>query len=213
MFIDPFKFGSGVIILPTRVGFTQTSATSSSPTVITKSNLGSLSNGDLLIFSTWTAALEVPTTPSGLNVELPDTAGNTGFSLYTRIINGSEPSSWTFNYSTPGSKNAVCVAYRGATGIDIIGTMVDQNNGVSNTITASSITTTQPGILMFASAVESNTSITTPPSGMTEIDEIDAPGLNSVIYEQDNPTIGSTGTKSMTWGINSPKSAILFQIY
>lgn len=172
-------------------------------------------DGDLLILfaaDTGTA----PSLPSGWTSRKTYAGGN--YLLVCTKIASSEPSS----YAVTNSDLLAMVAYRNATGMDVVGSFYE-TTGSSTTILAPSITTTRSGILLgFYALMEAlNRSLfSATVSGMSRVaynaDVATGSDFNSLAIYAQAQTVGATGDKNLQTNLSSFSMTgygLLMQIY
>ena len=118
--------------------------------------------------------------PSGWTEVRLDINGNTiRQGVYVHVAGGSEPASYTFDFSKAHSAAGGIVAFSGVDGSNPVDAHDGQINASSTSITAPSITTTGPDrMLVGFFGIPSLTSMT-PPGGMTERIDVAAPSTNT----------------------------------
>lgn len=144
---------------------------------------------------------------------LPDSGGATGY-IYTRIADGTEPSSYTFTFHDYRMGSGGIVAYTGVKNIlpiDVSSAAVATSTTMP---TASSIDTiySHPWLLWFLAARDNaGTDTATVPSGMTQRWRVNsaAPGALSMLADQVFSGPGSSGAKA---GAVSPAATTVAQM-
>ena len=138
------------------------------------------------------------TPPSGWQlVRRDNTTGSIGVAIYYKVAGSSEPSSYSFSFSSYDDASGGIAAYSGVDTASPIDASSGKYNSDSSTMTAPSVTTTTPSdMLLFFGAVTTSASVT-PPSGMTEKWEAMNSGLTtSEMAQQLLTSSGSTGNKT-----------------
>ena len=147
-------------------------------------------------------------TVSGWTSQLQFRLTNPTISILTRVAS-SEPASYTLTGA--GGRVALMLAWRGgANTVDVVGAGV---NSVTNTRTASSVTTTVAAVLLGMWARDSATdTITSPPATMTQRGVTTANPNKLYAYSEVLTAAGVTGDRSATWNDSGSTSAVLMAI-
>lgn len=205
---------------PTQVGSTgdQTSLNVTKPT-------GTVEN-DVMVavvgLSAATGGTQTITAPSGW-VQITSTS-DSSFSQVTsfyKVATATEPSSYTFSWTTATRAALGLSSYDGVDTADVINVAGASNTGSGTAVTATGATTTVKGtwvVAAFASNDNTQNSYT-PPSGMTERVDVasttDGTGNNAVtlsLADVAQASSGATGDKTATVSASSDWSAHLFAL-
>ncbi len=138
------------------------------------------------------------TAPAGWTLVRQDTNGFTMTQAsFTHVVGSAEPASYTWALSSSQSASGAIIAYGGVRDVTPVDASGGQANASSTSVTAPSITTTNPGerlIGFFATAAATSF---TAPAGMTERADIASAGTYKVTLEgadATRSTAGATGT-------------------
>jgi hypothetical protein len=193
------------------VGFaTQSSKDGSTTSVLDPSGIG-IANGDLLlIVGLLRNSSYAVTFPAGFTNQTPGTI--TDFTHVGYKIASSESGSYTVTTNQSAARGNILVVLRNvgnAAGITFGG--VTLNGTVTHT--ASSISPTKSGALLMFSFVSATTglrTITTPPSGMTQVaywyDFASNQSPSAACYIQNPQAAGATGTRQIVWSSSASSS-------
>lgn len=157
-------------------------------------------------------------TPSGWVEAYRDwhpSSNASGIQIFTKIA-ASEPSSWAVTGNTSHIRLSAVLVFSDATGFNVAGGLARVNG--TATATASSITPTQPGVLIGVFSTESNQTVSSGPAGMTQqlASSGSGPNRGFAVYKAEGTPGGTpTGTKTLTWSAAGAGGirAMLFQIY
>jgi hypothetical protein len=180
----------------------------STATSVTVTAPASIQNGDLLVCFFYAAAQNATTLPTGFTSAYTDTASNPRINVGYKIAS-SESGNYTFSPASSANLSAAILVYRTAS-FNVVGTL---GRSVSPTVSAPSVTSTLPGILI-ASFTTNNTTAPVPsaPSGMTQreasIGSVNAPSV--IIFDEVISVSGATGTRTVTWAAGTATSGIQF---
>lgn len=169
-------------------------------------------SGDTMYAFVWGQSFATLTLTGWTQVFI-DVSQTIKFAVFKQTAGGSEPSAYSFT-GTVGGRSCVMVTTRGGAGL--INVQATGINALSSaTSTALSITATVLGLLFASFGNRTNTTITTPPSGMTFVDsEVAASaGVVSALYRLSPSTAGATGNKSLVWAASVVTGGWLVQIY
>jgi len=168
------------------------SSTTASGGTISKPS-GVVSGDILILVGSADTAAGVWTPPSGFTDMFGGGASTAG-ACY-RIANGSEAAS--FNYlNGAGFINLVCLAFRDAAAVDVVG--VANGAPASSSLAANAVTTTVPNCMLIA-AFAANAGVTLNAiSGMTQVANAGNPPVSA--YYAIVAASGSTGTRTVTTG-------------
>lgn len=152
-----------------------------------------------------------PTTPTGWTLGANFNGPSSEFQVYWRVATASGESV-DMNTAGTGNRSIIYAAYIGATAIDF-GTISSNTSG-SASITITAVTATAPGTRLVAcfNDIQSGT-LTSPPSGFTQIILLDGGVLNLGLWDFPGSPAGSSGTTSITWSTTDHKAGVLMQIY
>lgn len=150
--------------------------------------------GDVVVAAVNSVSGGTVTPPAGwtqLGTEQVDSVVRTAF--FWRLVGASDPSTYTFTSALATFMDSVQGAYSG-TGLFVSGNAVSKAT-TATTFTTSAITTQFANALIVTAFVTQLNAVTwTPPSGMTERQDVNGLELNDVIQV----SAGSTGTKAAT---------------
>lgn len=187
--------------------FVSSSVSNTTNTTNTVTAPSGIQNGDLLVaFGVNDTSNGLFSVPSGfILISLQTGASNAFFIAIKTAVN--EVGNYAFTWLGT-TRNTVSVSvYRNATTVNTIGSVAYAN---SATGTATSITPTYEGILCAAFGLDRNSTIATPPAGMTQrVFSSSGPAL--AIYDQDQD-VAATGSKSLIWSNSSENCSVLFQV-
>ena len=199
--------GGGPSIIQYAVG-----SVSSDPSVTTPSGL---SNGNLLVFTGAIAAnswnqLSTDLSNQGLTQQNTFTNGtNPSVFIATRVVNGSEASSYSLTESADG--RVVLIEVSGT--LDVCGDSDKTSSDLTYDI--SSITTTGANRLLIAVGGIGNNDTLTMPSGMTELFNTSSDNLDptiAVAYESVGS--GATGTRTISrTSSTGGMGGVMFAVY
>jgi hypothetical protein len=160
----------------------------------------SLVAGNVMLASIDTRGTTVITAPVGW-VTIADNANGTAMrkTTYYKIAGASEPSTYTWSFSSAVPAAGGIVAYRGVDQTNPIDAANGQSNASSTSITAPSISTTVPNAMLlgfFGTAINATIA---PPTGMVERGEIAITSGNTKIATEISDAIlaatGPTGVR------------------
>lgn len=152
------------------------------------------------------------TPPSGWTLEFSDVSTANGIRIYSKTAS-SEPSTYSWTWSSNARSAVSLIAYRGVTAVDVIGALTRVASGSS--AAADSITATADGVLVAAFANEYTggaPAVTSDPNGMTLRGSHLATFAAIRTYDLLPAASGATGVKTITWDNPSNSSGILVQL-
>ena len=154
--------------------------------------------GDVvLIFYQNSNTTRTVTTPSGLTLQLNNSALNSSIRVYSRVCDGTEPAAWVFAMSSSDRAGAIALLYRGAAGTITVGAVNNTPSG--SVMTASSIAAPSAAALVAYSGMEATgSSATSGPAGMTQRATANGDLVSAVAYDE-SVASGATGSRSITW--------------
>jgi hypothetical protein len=195
-------------IQPTFIGSSTLRSTSATPTVTAIANVQA---GDLLIafIVNSNQAATFDGSSDGWTLRATNTGAANVWYLLTKVATGSE-ASYLFRVST-GTLTLSVLAYRGCEPCQVqVGTTTFAN---SATQTGASITASNQGTLLFYSYVESASTVTTAPSGMTQRVAQTANSPSASVYELANVSQTTvTGDKTIVYSTSGQGAGVLVQI-
>lgn len=187
-----------------------------STTSITINKPAGATVGDLMIAIIWTVGSGREGL-AGWVLEGTNAAGNAGWGLWTRTVDGSEGASFNFAMSgTSTWRNGSILLYRGGVGaVDIIGTETETSS--TTVATAASLTAAHAGTLLAAYWSDGNgRTESAAPSGMVQRSlSSGGSARTTAVYDQTaaSPT-GATSSKTLTWsGATANVAGLQIQIY
>ncbi len=167
-----------------------------------------IQDGDLLVAVGFTdTAGQTITPPTGFNLLYTDTTTTTNF-IATKTAS-SESGNYTFTFNASAKTSAAILVYRNATAVNTIGVVAKAS---SATGTAASITPTYAGVLCCAFASMSASTVSTPPSGLTQraLSTGGTPGVG--IYDLSGQSAAATSAYSLVWSSSAPVASVQFQV-
>lgn len=138
------------------------------------------------------------------NSSWQDLTGTARIQVLKRWAGESEPSSYSFAGSA-ANKKFLLVVYRGATDIDVLGS-------VSDLSVAPSVTMSGPGLLLGVWTLWVNSATATLPTGMSERVSNISPIPSSILGEEVIGSGGATGDRAVTWSTSADMAARLVAI-
>lgn len=180
-------------------------STSSSITVTAPSNI---QNGDLLVCFFYAATASATTLPTGFTSVYTESSTNPRINVGYKIAS-SESGNYTFTPASNANLAAAILVYRNAS-YNVVGTI---SRPGSTTVSAPSVTSTAPGILIAAFTSSGTTAtVSSAPSGMTQraITTGSTTAPSTVVYDQVITVSGATGTRTLTWSVGANTSGIQF---
>lgn len=170
--------------------------------------LASVQNGDLIIGIVMNGTSgRTFTAPAGFSSVTSYNAVGPSAAIFTKTAS-SESGTYTFTASGAGGTQANILVYSPAS-VHLAGSW---NNANSATQTALSISPSVGGVLIAAFAFKTNTTVTTPPSGMTQRAFFNTTASSNAQYELSPSPSGTTGNKSIVWNNADDGTNILLQI-
>lgn len=186
-----------------------TTQTAASTAAFTINAPAGLTAGDLILFALFNAYQdETASTPDGFSLVANLSTGSNRLYLFTKVAGASEPATYSTTRGGADSAAGVCVAYRGASGVDVVGSIVFSK-------TAPSITPTTAGVLLgLFGSEQSSTSLgtITPPAGMTMVTSADRLYTHLVLCDENPSPSGATGDKTIAYTGTQGQAAVLLQI-
>lgn len=154
--------------------------------------------GDILVAVVANAAFatSISSAPSGWSSWVT----NSGQFIYYKVAGGSEPASYDWAWAS-GNTAGCIVTYRSGN-VGVAGT------GASDS-TALSITPNATGTLLAFYCILNNTTVSSPPGGMTLRASNLGLGLSIVVYDQENVGASATGNKALTWSAAGNQRSVL----
>ncbi len=157
--------------------------------------------GDVIVASVSVRGQPIITQPTGWDMVQFDRNGNSlSSAVYSHVVGANEPTSYVWQFSKASSATAILMAFNGVdatTPVDVAG---GQSNSKSTTVAAPSVTTTSQGATLLGLFSIANGSTFTPPTGMTEVDDLTASSARYLISGEAASevltTVGPTGTRS-----------------
>ena len=141
----------------------------------------------------------IVTPPAGWNlisINAPD--ANIGMATYWRINNGSEPASYSWGYDQSVKTGGSMSAYSGVNTSSPIDITADSPGGASGDPVAPDVLTTQADTMVIALyGIKKNTTIATPPSGMTLIYTEGQAGATGTAFYVAQAGIAQTGAMTV----------------
>lgn len=198
------------------IGFVSSAAASTSSTGgFQVSRPSGVVDGDFMIAvaACNSASTNSPSPPSGWSNLVTQTGVKPEFCVYVRTANG-EPSTYTWTSNGTAVSSVVIAAYRG-TGTILTDTVGALSTGSSASPSASGVTATKAGLLVFVAAtgLSANGTIWSPPSGMTEDVDSNTGTVSATTLASSAQSAGSSGAKTATTASSSAWGAVLIQLY
>jgi len=151
------------------------------------------------------------TPPSGWSSLYNGSVEGGTLGVFSLIAGSSEPDNYVFR-STDSSNQRVSIANFkfGNDAVDVFGSIAGASSGA---ISAPSISVGQAGLLLAYSSAENNPqTLTSGPSGMTELFLYQDLAPRATLYAEYVDT-GTTGDKTFTWSNSGSRVAFLMSIY
>lgn len=215
MLSDGMLLGAGGGAAITFVGSSQLPNAGTGATITIPKPAGIVA-GDLIIAfvhaQNASGAATISSRPAGFtNVFSRSDADGRNFFVEIKIATSSEPADYSWTASSAVSvRNGAMVAYRSATGVDVISATA--TGPVSSaTINVAGITATQAGALIAVSFVQSTSRVvTTGPAGMTARSP-QPPAIG--VYDLIPSPAGATGAKTFVWDGSTNLYGLQIQIH
>lgn len=143
------------------------------------------------------------TPPAGWTlVTSGDSTTNLKQSIYYRLVDGTEPASYTFSFSSNQRAAAGMIAYRGVDTSAPVNVFSTRVNASSTSVTTTAVTTTVSDTMIVGLFATATVSSFTPPAGMTErYDAATSAGPNGATVEAADvlqAAAASSGAKTAT---------------
>lgn len=220
VFLFPIIFGieqvdAGVV----QRSAVQVSGGASNTSITINKPAGTVQN-DVMVAVITLAVNDTVTAPAGWNLV---TSGGNGTVLtlatFYKAAGSSEPSNYTFTWTTSALSAGGIVTYYGVDTANVIDVTGTNATGSSTNVTASAVTTVKSGAMLIGAFGISSSlqSSFTPPSGMTErVDQTSDLGLTSPVTVSLTELIftpaGSTGNRTAVSAQSGSWSAYLFAL-
>jgi len=177
-----------------------------SVTTLTVTAPSGIQDNDLLVCFVYGSGVATVTLPTGFTNVYSETSANPRVNVGWKTA-ASESGNYVFTASGSANLSASILVYRSAS-YDVVGTITRPG---SSTVSASSVTSTIPGILIAAFTSSSvSPTVTSAPSGMTQraitTGSASAPSL--VVYDEVIAVSGATGSRTLTWSAGTTTSGI-----
>ncbi len=192
--------------LPKFISSSVNRITATSNTVIAPSGI---KDGDLLVAVVFTDTPGQAVTPhTGFNAICSDASLNSTVVIATKTAS-SESGNYTFTFNSSAKTSVAILVYRNATTVNTVGYVTKT---ASPTGTAASINPTYAGVLCCAFATMSASTVTTAPSGLTQLalSTGGSPGVG--VYDLSGQSAAATSAYSIVWSGSASVASVQFQI-
>jgi hypothetical protein len=170
----------------------------------------SISAGDLLVMvGILRTNRAISTAPSGWTAHLND-ATSPGASVYSKIATGSEPADYSWTWAGTADNTIAILCYSAANAVDVVGA---RTRATTNTSTAASLTATQAGALIGVFGLISSSTVTTPPSGLTQRSLQTAAQPAMAVYDLIPSPAGASTAQTLVWSSSTNNVGWAVQIY
>jgi peptidoglycan/xylan/chitin deacetylase (PgdA/CDA1 family) len=179
-----------------------TGQASNATTIVLNKPAGTAS-GDVLLAAIDILGAPTVTMPTGWTLVRSTSVGTTlTQAVYVHAAGSSEPTSYTWRFSTARTASGAVAAYVGVNPTTPIGVSSGGTSSSSKSITAPSVTTSVSGTLLLGVFGAAANASVTPPSGMIEqAERLAGTGNTRCMTEfadQQAPAVGATGTRVAT---------------
>jgi outer membrane biosynthesis protein TonB len=157
--------------------------------------------GDVLLASLSLRGTPTITAPLGWQLVRMDPNGTSvRQAIYLHVATDNEPASYNFTFSRSAATTAIMMAFGGVDTSNPVDASSGQANDKSTLVTAPSLTTTAANDVLVGIFGIANQSTFTPPSGMSEVDDLSATTatykVSSEAAQQTLGSAGATGTRT-----------------
>ncbi len=191
---------------------TSTGSVSGGTSLVVAMPSGVVSGDALIAQVTVSGTAAAVTAPAGWTSVRSSTNGTALRQItYRRQAGASEPSTYSWTFSTATAASGTVLAYRGALGASFVN-VSSGATGTGTSLIASSVTTTVANALLVdLYGVAASTSFV-PPAGMTFRSEVSSSGTTSGAAEVLQPTAGASAAPTSTAGVSGAWIAHLIAI-
>jgi hypothetical protein len=204
--------GSIFAAAPSGVTFLDATAANTIGTNFIVNRPAGVQNGDFLVFFIYFSnhIRTIAATPAGSVAYINDDTGSLDrIAVYTKVAGASEPATYTFSNEGVSDRGAVvCVALRGATTVDS-SSLIARSSGTGDFAT-NNVTSTTTGYHLFCGCIDSSgaVSVTTAPSGMTELEASPAAFNSLWVYGLADVAPGVVTGPTIGWNNGSADNRI-----